>query len=350
MKKSIFIVVMVCLLVGCSKQEALSQKKPLSSTEQFVIQELMNDQGLLATDLTEQNDLYLSESVGLWLDYLLEKDDQGRFDEQVSVLEDHFLQKNFIVWQIDGQQAATVNALIDDLRIIQALFVAGDKWNEPSYTKLATKIGKNLAKYGMKDDVFVDFVDVISHDKASVLTMCYIMPIALKNLQSHQLISKKQLNKQLTILRNAPLQKGYFPKYYDVQSKKYVFDKELHMIDQLYTAYHMSTLDRETTVFRKWLLQHYRRDGKLYGRYDANTDQPAVDYESPAVYAMAARYMLAIGERNLAEQFLQKMETLRVNKGTGYVDKQTQATHIFDNLLPLLAEREVKNAESDELE
>lgn len=58
---------------------------------------------------------------------------------------------------------------------------------------------------------------------------------------------------------------------------------------------------------------------------------------------MAARYMIALNEKQLAQQFIEKMSALK-DPTTGYVDKKTQSTHSFDNLLPLLAEREVENA------
>jgi len=76
----------VFLLISCTGKEVKVEKDPSSSTEQFVIEDLLNDKGLLRTDLTNQKDLFLSESVGFWLAYLLEKDDQVRFNEQINVM------------------------------------------------------------------------------------------------------------------------------------------------------------------------------------------------------------------------------------------------------------------------
>jgi predicted nucleic-acid-binding protein len=345
---------MFCLLfvlLSCSQEEEKITKKPISSTEKFVIEELMTEDNLLRTDLTQQKDVFLSESVGLWLTYLLEKDDQARFDEQLEVINNYFLEKKFIVWRIDGKKQATVNALIDDFRIMRALFDAGEKWHDERYITLGKSIGKNIVKYGMQEDTFVDFVDVHTHNKANTITLSYIMPSALLKMRQYHVLSKAQLEHQLSILSKAPkAQAGFFPKYYDVVSKNYEYDTELHMIDQLYTAYHSATLGLETKHFTTWLLSLYSRDHKLYGRYDASTGEPAVTFESPAVYAMATRYMLEIHNDRMAEEFFRKMESLKANANTGYVDVQTNATHIFDNLLPLLAEREVDDANSNKME
>jgi len=311
----------------------------------------MTKDNLLRTDLTQQKDVFLSESVGLWLTYLLKKDDQARFDEQFEVINHYFLEKKFIVWRIDGKKQATVNALIDDLRIMRALFDAGEKWNDERYISLGKTIGKNIVKYGMQKGTFVDFVDVHTHKKANTITLSYIMPSALLKMRQYDVLSKEQLEQQLSILAKAPkAQAGFFPKYYDVVTNNYEYDTELHMIDQLYTAYHSATLGLETKPFTNWMLSLYSRDQKLYGRYDATTGEPAVSFESPAVYAMATRYMLEIHNDRMAEEFFRKMESLKADANTGYVDVQTNATHIFDNLLPLLAEREVDNANSNKME
>lgn len=347
------ILMFCCLLIltSCAEGKEIVNKEPMSPTEQFVINELTTEDGLLRTDLTAQQEVFLAESVGLWLAYLLEKNDQGRFYEQVEVLKMNFLKNDFIMWRIDGTKQANVNALIDDLRIIRALLEAGEKWDNTRYTKLGKAIGENIVKTGMLEDTFVDFVDVSTHEKAKTITLSYIMPSALLEMKQYRLLSQVQLDKQLAILKNAPVaDTGFFPKYYDVPSASYVFDTELHMIDQLYTAYHKATLGEETQAFTDWLLSLFKEDRKLYGRYDASSGEPTVLFESPAVYAMATRYMLVLGDDKMAGRFLKRMKSLRVDSTTGYVDSQTKATHIFDNLLPLLAEKEVKNANSAQLE
>lgn len=318
----LLIVSVVFLSISCTGKEVKVEKAPLSSTEQFVIEDLLNDKGLLRTDLTNQKDIFLSESVGLWLAYLLEKDDQVRFNEQINVMKSYFLANDFIVWRIEGTRKASVNALIDDLRIIRVLLSAGEKWQDSTYLQLGKKIGENLVRYGMNEELFVDFVDVDSHNKANTLTISYIMPSAFHEMEENGLLSQQQVQHQLAIIQNVPrANAGFFPKYYDITTEKYVFDKELHMIDQLYTAYHLASIDGDTAVFKDWLLNLLKRDNKLYGRYNPQTNQPTVDYESPAVYAMAARYMLAIDEQQIAQEFIEKMENLK-DPTTGYVDKK----------------------------
>ena len=66
------------------------------------------------------------------------------------------------------------------------------------------KIGENLVRYGMNEELFVDFVDVDSHDKANTLTISYIMPSAFHEMEENGLLSQQQVQHQLAIIQNVP--------------------------------------------------------------------------------------------------------------------------------------------------
>lgn len=340
---------LVTFLSSCESNELNTEFTPSCSTEQFIQEKLINDQNMIQTDLQAQKDVYLSESLGLWLSYLLDIGDQSRFKEQVDVLQKNFIKNNLIVWRIDGNQPATVTALIDDLRIIQTLFIAGDEFSEEKYTKLAKKLSKQLLKHGEVKGIYVDFVDIHSYEKPSTITLSYISPKAYDLFYTHQLLTNAQVEKQLKLLKDIPIsEQGYWPKSYTITDEIYHYDRELHLIDQLYIGIHLAQLDENTDDFTKWILNLYEHDQKLYGRYYANTNEPAVNFESPAVYALAVQYMLEIGEDEYASTFYTQMKELKNVEWQGYIDSNTQATHSFDNLLPLLVERKIDCASDDE--
>ncbi|RKI98176.1 glycosyl hydrolase lipoprotein, partial [Butyricicoccus sp. 1XD8-22] len=83
--------------------------------ENFVKNHLYEANGLLKTDLLKQKNVYLSESIGLWMIYLVEKHDQQEFDKQLEVLKTHFMKDSTLIpWRIVGDEQASTNALIDD--------------------------------------------------------------------------------------------------------------------------------------------------------------------------------------------------------------------------------------------
>lgn len=69
-----FLIFSILVLIGCEQEKIVEQMPPLSPTEQFVLEQLINKNGLLQTDMQQQKKVFLSESVGLWLTYLLENE------------------------------------------------------------------------------------------------------------------------------------------------------------------------------------------------------------------------------------------------------------------------------------
>lgn len=118
------------------------------------------------------------------------------------------------------------------------------------------------------------------------------------------------------------------------------------MIDQLYTALHADRAKVNTSAIMKWLKTTFTKEGKLYGRYKLSTLQPAVTYESPSVYALVILYALKQNESEFAKEVYDRMKELQIQDPLkdyygGYMNEKD--THSFDNLLPLIAERELFN-------
>lgn len=324
----------ICLLHACSQPMMTTPKEALA-TEHFIETYFLQD-NRLPTNLTTLTNDYLSESLGLWMLYLVEKEDYDAFREQVRELETHFLTKqNLVSWQLTNRDASTVNALIDDLRIIEALQQGATLWQDDHFKRLADKIARALMKNQRREDVFVDFYDYAYREKDERLTLSYIMPRTLAAIGDEATIA---------ILRDAPLENGFYPLAYDVTSQRYMFQQELNLIDQFYIGYHRAQAGFDVSSLIRYSRDALAKYGKLYGRIDALTTKPTVTYESPAVYALAILMSIEADDKALARQLYEQMIALRVNDSTslyfgGYIQLPSKETHIFDNLLPLLAER-----------
>ncbi|MEY2240815.1 glycosyl hydrolase family 8 [Bacillus altitudinis] len=344
-------ILIVILLGGCTwKQQQHSAQpepaKPVLSGEYFMTHHLMTDQGMIRTSLAEQP-TYLSESLGLWMEYLVRKKDQTSFDQQVDVLRTQFLlEHDLLSWQIESHQKSKVNALVDDLRVVTALQKADQLWQKSVYQTTAKKIAKALKDKNMFKGMLTDYYDASTKQTSHTITLSYLDPKAIKELVSLHLFTEQMMNNQLAILQNAPRQKGFFPKSYDIAKKVYSFDQEINLIDQLYTALYAERAQVDTTVIMKWLKTNFQKEGKLYGRYKLSTLQPAVTYESPSVYALVILYALKQGEDDFAKDVYHRMKELQIQDPLkpyygGYMNEKD--THSFDNLLPLIAERELLN-------
>ena len=76
------------------------------------------------------------------------------------------------------------------------------------------------------------------------------------------------------------------------------------------------------------------------------TKEPTVDYESPAIYGFLILYALEIEENDLAQAIYSRVKEFQiVDQDSEYYGGYSITdgnTHIFDNLIPLLAEQEMK--------
>ncbi len=123
----------------------------------------------------------LSESAGLWLQYALDQDDQSLFDEQLKVLQNYFIQKDYIVlWKISemGKKQSATNALIDDLRIIEQLYRAYDMYKEKRYKRLADQLSDAVLRFNKRGKQYVDYYDADNRIQNNFLTTSYINPHA----------------------------------------------------------------------------------------------------------------------------------------------------------------------------
>lgn len=345
------VLLIVILLGGCTWKQQKEPAHPASAQpvlagEYFITHHLMTDQGMIRTSFAEQH-LYLSESLGLWMDYLVRKKDQTSFDQQFGVLQDQFLlEHDLLSWQIESHQKSKVNALVDDLRVIAALQKADQLWRKSAYQTIAREIAQALKDKNMFKGILTDYYDASAKQTSHTITLSYMDPKAINELVSLQIFTKHMASNQLAILKNAPRQKGFFPKAYDIAKKTYSFDQEINMIDQLYTALHAEHAQIDSSVIMKWIKTTFKQEGKLYGRYELSTLKPTVTYESPSVYALVILYALKQNEMDFAKNVYHCMKELQIQDPLksyygGYMNEKD--THSFDNLLPLIAERELLN-------
>lgn len=327
--------------------------------ELFIKEHLTNDDLTLKTNLKPptSNDPdvakgteTLSESLGLWMLYAVEKGDQALFAESVAVMKAYDYQDGWIAWKAGGgnDTPVTTNALVDDLRIAEALYLAGEKWGDETYIELANEIGQSIRENQSREGLLVDFYDRHYKVASDYLTLSYLNVAAVRLMEKHQQASEELNNQVHSFLDKLPTKNGFFPFSYQLGSKEYVYHQEVNLIDQLYIGYHRAQVGMSSPELWAFLKEEFARNGLLYGRYDASTKQPLVPYESPAVYSLAILTASELKEYDFARDLYERMVRQQIRRPEsefygGYMDMSQLDTHSFDNLLPLLAERRLFN-------
>ncbi len=355
----IIVLIVINVLINLKSEK---HKEHSEITEQFIVKWLKNENGTLATyikpDKRLDEDLVsgreaLSESLGLWMRYAIEKEDKKMFDHAYIQLINRFLkQDGMVYWKLTekGKSDVSTNALVDDLRIVSALLDADEMWpkNSYPYNKTAKQIAGFLSTYNKSGDVLTDFYDKGMRYNSDYLTLSYVDTLALRKLKESGLIPIKIYETTMEVLLQAPVIHGFFPKSYHVSSEQYIYEKEVHMIDQALTAYQLSLEEVNSSVFLEFIENELSENGKIFGKYNRETKVPTVNYESPAVYSLLILYCLEVGEKKVADELYNRMVEFRNMEVRdpyyGGYSVYKQNTHIFDNLLPLLAELNVSSS------
>ncbi|MBM7702394.1 glycosyl hydrolase family 8 [Metabacillus iocasae] len=359
MKRILILLSLASILIGGGHyvKKRWDMKKAYA-TEQFVKKHMINDNGTIATyrnQTDEKNDEFalgresLSESSGLWLHYLVRTNQYKAFDQHLSVVYEHFLhkEKKLLYWKIGevGEINATTNAFIDDLRVIEALYMAYEKWEDLRMRKLADEMSKAVITYQQKAGMFMDYYDMKHEWLGSQITLSYIIPEAFFYMTKYHKLPRSDYLRMVHFLKDIPTKAGFFPKNYQVEEKAFIYDKKINLIDQSYIAYHLATIGEAHTEYADWVYGEFDRNGKLFGSYSRNK-HPLTNDESPALYGITILYFLQIGYLKEALELYERMIAFRTSNPMsrfygGYVTLENKDTHIFDNLFPLLAEDEL---------
>jgi len=128
------ILIILCLLIvggiiyflwGTNPKVERDQRYDDIPVEQFIQNNLIDDIGMIRTNFSNKDggQLFLSESNGLWLEFLAAYGSEDEFETAYLTTEDQLqLEENIFAWRILEGERATTNALIDDLRIAETLF------------------------------------------------------------------------------------------------------------------------------------------------------------------------------------------------------------------------------------
>ncbi|HWR39911.1 MAG TPA: glycosyl hydrolase [Patescibacteria group bacterium] len=321
------------------------------TTELFILNHMQNANGSLATYLNDTPQVgpdvvhgreALSESLGLWMQYSLDSRNRELFDRSWELLNQHFLSRDgYVYWKLapDGQQEVTTNALIDDLRIMNALLTATDLWGTSNWDQTAKKIGQTLVLHTVNSGYLVDFYDSKYRNSSNTITLSYLNPRDLQKLTTLGLWHPSDYERHIALLRDYPHEGIFFPKSFHVPTATYRYDANVNMIDQLLVALHRQYAGYPSPEFYQFLRSEYYQHGQIYGEYNRTTQTSDTYYESIPVYALTILYALEQKDLRFAMDIYKRQLTFRSKADTytgGYL--LNGQAHIFDNLFPLLAE------------
>lgn len=351
---SFIICILLCTIIfPTSLLFAMPAKNTAADTEAFIKNKLTNPNGTLATyllpaeagnanqDIVAGRDS-LSESLGFWMQYALLKNDAVLFQQCYDSLVSHYLLPNkLIAWQVPsaGQTTVTANALVDDLRIMDALFKANELWPNPNWQDTAKAISLAVDEHLLQQGLLVDFYDSRSEAASTTLTLTYLYPPPIQKAASLTYFYPVAANRSLELLRSLPGDSIFYPKTFDTITSEFHFPEKVNLLDQMLIALNRQSLGLSANGLMEFIKGEFYRSGKVMTDYDRSSHTAASPYESPALYAVIILYAAQQGDTGFALDIYHRMICFRAADGEnrgGYMAGKD--THIFDNLLPLIAE------------
>lgn len=298
--------VVACGVMQKDTEAAWSEEEFIRIVHQYY----MDDSGKIRSYGTEENEEYLLESMGLYMKWLSGHNREEEVQELRKTVQSEFAYEHasdvFLSWRVEGDQQASVNAWIDDARILSVLGPA-----DPLFDKIAD----TLKKYQVQDGLIVDFYDWEQEAASERVVLSY----GTSQEEVLRLTSMDRLYLEAST-RSDP----FYPEFYDVKEKKFIESDEVHMVDQLLIAIQLEKEKGDNHEFWQWLVSEWEKHQAISGRYDRNSHK-GNGIESGAVYGIAAEWALLKGEEELAEKWKHKGFQLVNPK-----DHQFDQIHFFD--------------------
>ncbi|WP_339799347.1 glycosyl hydrolase family 8 [Paenibacillus sp. FSL R5-0744] len=326
------------------------QTQEVTNLEQFITSKLTGEYGVytnfIETDQSAEaasGHEVLSESASLRMLAAVRSGQQERFAEQWQLAKQTFDINSGFSYRYSPKQQKLypLNAAVDDLRMIQALYEAGEKFGDKRYTAEADKYGERFYDYNVKDGKLYDFYDMEYSSTNTFVTLCYINLGTLRKMSIPSQFSKKLTNDLNVILENGYLS-DEFPFYetrFNYESGKYS-SENINTVESLLSILALAEVGQQKATSIDFIKQQVEA-GTLYGQY-SREGKPLNDIRSTAIYAITAMIGAEIGDESLHHKSIERMNEFRVTDVDsplygGFGDVASGQAYSFDNLMALLA-------------
>lgn len=324
-----------------------------SACYQFVKGHMLVNGGMLTNyhqkprnvELATGNEV-LSESQGLLLGYTADIADRAVFDEVYAFTREYLDNGKIFVYRYDPDaengEKYSVNAAVDDMRIIKSLFAAGDTFSDIALTRAAKIYSNSFYKSNVEGDRLYDFYDTEHFMKNNFITLCYLDLEALGIMAQADERYQAVYDNSLEILEGGYLGDDFpmFMTRYDYTRSKYETPNGINMVESVLTALNLAYADRCPAATVDYLKAGLEK-GRIYASY--KMDGTVKDnYESTAVYALCALLAKELGDEQMYERSITLMKRFMVTKSSNVLygafgDEQN--VYSFDNLMALTALR-----------
>ncbi|AVK64526.1 glycosyl hydrolase family 8 [Lactobacillus sp. CBA3606] len=285
----------------------------------------------------------LSESAGMWLQYLVTTSQWHQFRTFYQATKKTFDDHGQFSYRYDprSKKRYRVNATLDDLRIIRALLAYDQMHHTTHYRQEATARYQTLINTSIKDGHLVDYYDMKTGKAATTGSLAYFDLQTLKYFEQNSKAGRTAYQHQLTVVKG-----GYLGDVFPLYAKNYQWttsqysDASLNTSEALETLLHLAEVGQLKATSQHWLVQRLQQRNLANGY--TTTGTVSVNGESAANYALAAMIFAAVHDRPHYQQAMRQVWRLQVTTSTsaifgGIGDAKTHQAYSYSNLTALNA-------------
>lgn len=320
---------------------------------QFLQTKMQSSHGLIYYLVEQKSAASYSvlESMGQAMEYAALIGDKKLLNNYAKITEQYFKDPTgYYYWKIDvtTKKGETASALVDDLRLIKAYFIANEK-NLGKYDQQIASLAEVVYKFDIDAEGYpCDYYDGEAKQKAREVSLFYLDVETLEKLSKVNNKWVLPYNNAKNILLSMPENKyGFYPQSFIIHTKQYVWGSSINMVENLYTAIDAHWAGKNIRPLITFLKKQVQK-GKVYNHY--RLDGVPVDQdESTAVYALAARFLALNNEMEAADWCSRRTLQFQINDSQafagGFGEQETGLVYAFDQLEALLMLRrvEIKN-------
>ncbi|WP_203643059.1 glycosyl hydrolase family 8 [Levilactobacillus andaensis] len=285
----------------------------------------------------------LSESAGMWLEYLATQHDYQKFRTFYQATVKTFGSHGQFSYRYDprSQKRFAVNATLDDLRIIRALNLYDALTKTSHYRQTAANHFATLQAGALKNGRLYDYYDPQTKQTAKTSSLAYFDFKTLNYYEQESQAGRKAYKEQLKVVHGGYLG-NVFPLYAaSFNWKQLTYStKDLNTSEALETLLHLAEIGELRSTSRTWLAQQVKGH-KLYNGY-STAGSVTDNGQSTANYALAAMVFATAGDQANYRQAMQLVWQGQVTAQSspiigGIGNAKTKQSYSYSNLTALNA-------------
>ena len=322
-------VIIICFNSTFQKKEFKSIEASQKSLEvkRFIDNRLSKDGGIYTNyldhsstgDITKGHDV-LSESQGLYMYYSVLIGDKNSFDKAFYFVRDKMTLHNGLVsWRVRKEKSDT-SALIDDLKIIEALYNAYNLWGDDEYKYYLIQLSyavaseyKQIRNFPKGNEINLSYLNINGMKIVAMIIPSWANQVD----EAQKLLDKGYINDQ------NPL---YYEKY-NFKTEKY---GQIDMLQTIITHLNSDNMVRKK-IFIDWVEKNLEEKKEVL---EIN------GIESTAVYSLVGQLALEVKNLKMADMMEKRIQRFQIKNDPylagGFGDLNKEEFYSFDNLTAMI--------------